>query len=88
VLVVDQDEKTVSGATVYGTCILRDNQGNEIQRIDVSDRTQGNGKVTFQHYVSAGTQGSCTFIIRSLYHVNYPYDSDADEMREVSITLP
>jgi len=88
VLVVDQDKEPVRGATVYGTWILRDNQGNEIQRTDVSDRTQGNGKVTFQHYVSANTQGSCTFIIRSLYHVNYPYDPDADEMKEVSITLP
>ncbi|MEM2375725.1 MAG: hypothetical protein QXH97_02915 [Candidatus Bathyarchaeia archaeon] len=88
VLVVNQNEEPVRNANIYGTWILKDNQGREISRIDVSGRTGGNGRETFSYNVPANMRGSCTFIIRYLSHQNYPYDPEADEVREVSVTLP
>lgn len=88
VLVVNQNEEPVRNANVYGTWILKDNQGREISRFDVSGRTRGNGRETFSYSVPANMRGSCTFVIRYLSHQNYPYNPEADEVREVSVTLP
>ncbi|MEM2342324.1 MAG: Ig-like domain-containing protein [Candidatus Bathyarchaeia archaeon] len=87
VLVVDQNENPVRDVNVFGTWILRNNQGNEVLR-DVSERTKGNGRATFRYDVPANMRGSCTFTIRSLFHRDYPYDPEADVIKEVSITLP
>lgn len=91
VLVVNQNKIPVDNVNVFGIWILRNRQGREIQRTEVSGRTI-NGKATFEYILPANTRGTCTFTIRSLgqHHqgIWYLHDPQLDITREVSVTLP